>query len=211
MPSGSEFARLNEVVLRKAAVEVHWLPDMQVRISQRGKVDLCVGTDGVVDGCLFRQLVVNWLQAGAAPELLEPLDLHRPLIVERRLQRGGVDVDTGIVVTTFDVHHTVVAFSTITGGPGASAPARSESCVVDDVVITEAHDVDLGASLVHASHHTADWIEADRVFGVMRSRHAAMAMEDVAAHLLAAAPQGSDDVVDRGVTLSPADAMWTWR
>lgn len=183
MSDAAEQLRINTAELRKAAVESHWLPDMRLRLSQPRRAEFFVGTGGVVDPCAFRQLVSNWLAAGSDPALLEPFDLHRPLTIDRRLARGEIDGDSGMIMTTFDIHHTVVAFSAIIAPPGELPQGQPVEHVLDGVTVVEAFDAELGVSLVHASHHTADWAEGEHVTRLMSELHASRSVGSVEAHL----------------------------
>lgn len=199
MYSSAEHIRLNTAALRTAAVEVHWLPDMQLRLSQPGKAAFSVGIGGAVDPCTFRQLITNWVQASADPTLMEPFDLSQPLRVDRSVDRGDVDTETGLVVTTFDIHHTVVAFSSVVSEPSTSETAQPESCEIDGIIVTTALDAELGVSLTHASHHTADWCESAHVFQVMCELRNAQSVDAIEAHLAEAAmqPPTPDRSIDR--------------
>ncbi|MEM9653859.1 MAG: hypothetical protein AAGA65_17335 [Actinomycetota bacterium] len=194
-------AVLDLSALRKAAVLAHWVPGVNLVVSQLGGPAIAVTADPTLTiagaelrlrPCELRDQVLG-LMAPAASAADRLFDLGGPAIHIGVVTAPGTQMDEeGIVLTSIDDKHTGIAHAFVVDRARADSvvptPPKSVSCgwEADAVPLVEHLDEELGVVMVTCLYHTDDVGQATAAYGAVFDAMITGSAEEFAA--LAAAP-----------------------
>jgi hypothetical protein len=172
--------------LRKAALMLHWIPDLGATIVQADRPQIRVARSGtavpgVIDlhPCELRRVVV---QLAAADDVgLAPLVGADPGLQIRYFTGPATKLGPhGMVRHQVDPTHAVFAFPSLVHPDEMPAtPDAAGTAIALDVD----HDDDLGVSLVHRSFPTLDAAVEQHVFEMLYDAATACAVDELVTHL----------------------------
>ncbi|MEM8926479.1 MAG: hypothetical protein AAGD35_23480 [Actinomycetota bacterium] len=174
-------AALDLVALRKVAVLAHWVPGVNLVLSQDDGPTIAVTADErlefdttclVMHPCEFRRQVLQLMSAdevGLGPSFgLGHGAIHIGVVASP----GAVMHDNGLIVARFSENHSIVAHATVVDRASlasrpVTSPPRSCAWPLDDIPVAEDVDPDLGVVLITCGYADDDPTRASLAYGAV--------------------------------------------